>query len=69
MGAGMITFWLWFGARCLTAVRMPIGTSNRAVVARAIERHRAVPLCYPEPPYQFEAYLNMADVRTYAGEM
>lgn len=64
------TFWLYFGERILTAVRLPEDASDIEVIAHAIDQERRFPVNHhrPETPAQFESKLSRATVRTFEGE-
>jgi hypothetical protein len=63
----METFWLYYGSRLLTSVRMPIGSTDPQVIAQAIENHENVPIGHEqgEAPFEFRNRLRLASVRTY----
>ena len=58
------TFWLYFGTRVLTGVRMPEGSSYDAVRRHAIENEQSVPIGHRagETPFDFRAKLARARV-------
>lgn len=59
----MKTYWLYFGRKVLTAVRMMAGMSRQQVIAHAIEQHNRMPLCMPEyRPFEFTIMLEWARV-------
>lgn len=59
----MKTYWLYFGRKVLTAVRMMAGMSRQQVIAHAVAQHNRVPLCMPEYRlFEFEFMLERAKV-------
>lgn len=65
----MMTYWLWWGAECLAAVRGPRGLNDDDVRYLAIRWHDRVPLCFGSgrTPYEHRFALSRASVRTYEG--
>lgn len=61
------TYWLYFGTRVLTAVRLPIGTSDNEVLARAIDNEFRCPIGHKahEAPFEFQNRLHNAEVRVF----
>jgi len=59
------TYWLFYGGRSIYSVRMPPGTSEDDVRARAKAQHERIPLCFPEPPVEFGHKLLNAEVRQF----
>ena len=54
--------WLYYGGRSIYSVRMPPGTSDEAVRARAMAQHERVPLSFPVAPVEFKQMLRFANV-------
>ena len=59
------TYWLYYNGRSIYSVRMPPGTSDHDVRARAVAQHDRVPLCFPEPPVLLAQKLRFAEVRQF----
>lgn len=60
----IVTYWLYYGERVLTAVRAEAGTCDGIIIGDAVRSHQAVPLCMPEfAPYEFERMLRHAEIR------
>ena len=58
----MKTYWLYFGRKVLTAVRMVAGMSRQQVVDHALAQHNRVPLCTEYHPFEFAFMLERAKV-------
>lgn len=59
----MMTYWLYYGTRVLTAVRLPAGAADADVRMAAVQWHDRVPLCYPDfAPFEWRLMLQRADV-------
>ena len=56
------SYWLYYGGRSIYSVRMPPGTPEDAVRARAMAQHERVPLSFPVAPVEFKQMLRFADV-------
>ncbi len=68
--APLRTFWLYWGSRVLTAVRMPEDSTDADVRSHAIENEERVPIGHlrHETPAEFRGRLARAVVRTFADE-
>lgn len=61
----MQTYWLYYRNAPISSVWMFEGATEQDVIAKAIKQHRAVPLCYPDAPGDFEIKLRHSVVRTF----
>lgn len=63
----MVTYWLYYGVRVLTAVRMEsAGASRESIIQTALKYHHAAPcisLAPNENPSEFEAKVRRASIR------
>lgn len=66
----MQTYWLYFGERVLTAVRLPEGSSKNDVIRHALESEEVCPIGHHagrEAPFEFKNRLHLATVKTFEG--
>lgn len=57
-----LTYWLYIGSCCLTAVRMPHNASKEDIIAHAIASHQSFPI-QPSPyaPIEWQGRLRATD--------
>lgn len=62
----MMTFWLYYNNKPLTAIRAPIGTTFQQVKNKALQRYRDFPFASNEcAPFEFEYRIQAAEVRLF----